>query len=55
MRRVLAVRNDLELKMLRRIGILTVRVIFCLSFARGVNVDRSQSVNVTLWGGVPCS
>lgn len=50
MRKVLQVRNDMELKTLRRAGIIRVGRIFS---SNSFVLSSFQSFNTMLWGGIP--
>jgi hypothetical protein len=52
-RKILSVRNHDELKMLKKIGIVTVRSLQNTVLLFNADPNR-QSLNTTLWGGIPC-
>ena len=49
-RRILFVRNDQEMRMLRKIGIVTVRVSVLTAY---IVLISAQSLNSALWTGIP--
>lgn len=54
MSRVMGVRNDEELKNQRKIGIVGVRYLKTSPGTRLTNTMRLQSLNHSLWAGIPC-
>ena len=54
MSRVMEVRNDEELRILRKIGIFGVRYRETTPGTRLTNALYSQSLNHSLWAGIPC-
>jgi hypothetical protein len=53
LRRVLFVRNEEELKMLRKIGICTVSIYQLMQLLPFTPVSRIQAFNTALWTGIP--
>jgi len=54
MSRIMGVRNDEELKNLRKIGIVGVRYSGNLLRLRLTDCMLSQSLNQSFWSGIPC-
>ena len=54
MNRVMGVRNDEELKNLRKIGIVGVRCRKTTPAITLTDAIRSQSMYHSLWAGIPC-
>lgn len=50
LRKILTVRNEKELKMLRKIGIATVS---CILPCASLFLTKIQSLNMMLWTGIP--